>query len=148
MSKTTKVIRPRKPFAKDKNHFDYDNDSDDDWEKGEGEDLDKMDKEGQNEKDKDNYEVDNDDYEVDNDFFVPHGYLSDSEMEKDENEVFDPEAAKLKFKLRKQEFEAEQKKKIQELRPQLWGCYWQEPSMDTSLCQKKQMLEFCFNLFG
>jgi len=137
-SKMTKVIGPRKPFAKDENHFDYDYDSDDDWEKGEGEDLDMMDKEGQNEKDKDDYEVDNDDYEVDNDdyevdndFFVPHGYLSDSEMEKDEDEVFDPEAGKHKRKLGKQEFEAEQKKKVEELRPRLWGCYWQEPSMDT-----------------
>ncbi len=28
-----------------------------------------------------------DEYEVDNEFFVPHGYLSDGEEEKDEDEV-------------------------------------------------------------
>ena len=124
LSKTSKVIGPRKPFAKDEENVDYDYDSDDDWEEGEGEDLDKMDKEGLKEKD-------NDDYEVDNDLFVPHGYLSESEVEMEEEEVFDPEAAKHKFKLREQEVEAEQKKKkIRELRPRLWGCYWEEPSMD------------------
>ena len=133
-SKTTKVIGPRRPFAKDEDHFEYDYDSDDDWEEEEeGEDLDEMDKEDQEEKDKD-------DYEVDNDFFVPHGYLSDGEEEKDEDEVFDPEAAKHKLKLREQEFEAEQKKKTKELKPRLWGCYWEESSMDTAANQLIRVL--------
>ena len=133
-SKTTKLIGPRRPFAKDEDHFEYDYDSDDDWEEEEeGEDLDEMDKEDQEEKDKD-------DYEVDNDFFVPHGYLSDGEEEKDEDEVFDPEAAKHKLKMREQEFEAEQKKKTKELKPRLWGCYWEEASMDTAANQLIRVL--------
>ena len=128
------MIGPRRPFAKDEDHFEYDYDSDDDWEEEEeGEDLDEMDKEDQEEKDKD-------DYEVDNDFFVPHGYLSDGEEEKDEDEVFDPEAAKHKLKLREQEFEAEQKKKTKELKPRLWGCYWEESSMDTAANQLIRVL--------
>ena len=133
-SKTTKLIGPRRPFAKDEDHFEYDYDSDDDWEEEEeGEDLDEMDKEDQEEKDKD-------DYEVDNDFFVPHGYLSDGEEEKDEDEVFDPEAAKHKLKLREQEFEAEQKKKTKELKPRLWGCYWEDASMDAAANQLIRVL--------
>jgi len=133
-SKTTKLIGPRRPFAKDVDHFEYDYDSDDDWEEEEeGEDLDEMDKEDQEEKEKD-------DYEVDNDFFVPHGYLSDGEEEKDEDEVFDPEAAKHKLKMREQEFEAEQKKKTKELKPRLWGCYWEESSMDAAANQLIRVL--------
>jgi len=133
-SKTSKVIGPRRPFAKDEDHFEYDYDSDDDWEEEEeGEDLDEMDKEDQEEKDKD-------DYEVDNDFFVPHGYLSDGEEEKDEDEVFDPEAAKHKLKLREQEFEAEQKKKTKELKPRLWGCFWEEADLDTAASQLVRVL--------
>ena len=128
------MIGPRRPFAKDEDHFEYDYDSDDDWEEEEeGEDLDEMDKEDQEEKDKD-------DYEVDNDFFVPHGYLSDGEEEKDEDEVFDPEAAKHKLKLREQEFEAEQKKKTKELKPRLWGCFWEEADLDTAASQLVRVL--------
>jgi len=100
---------------------------------GEGEDLDEMDKEDQEEKDKD-------DYEVDNDFFAPHGYLSDGEEEKDEDEVFDPTKAKEKLKMREQEFEAEQKKKTKELKPRLWGCYWEEASMDAAANQLIRVL--------
>ena len=34
-------------------------------------------------------------FQVDNEFFVPHGYLSDEEEDKDEDEVFNPEKEKV-----------------------------------------------------
>ena len=57
--------------------LDYEVDSDDEWEEGveAGESLSGSDD-----------EESEDDYEIDNDFFVPHGYLSDEEGEKDEDE--------------------------------------------------------------
>ena len=42
---------------------------------------------------------------MDNEFFVPHGYLSDGEEDKDEDEVFDPEREKEKLKLKEKEFQ-------------------------------------------
>jgi len=56
---------------------------------------------------------------------VPHGYLSDGEEDKDEDEVFNPEKEKEKLKLKEQEFQAECNKKTQQLKPRLWGCYWE-----------------------
>ena len=35
-------------------------------------------------------------FQVDNEFFVPHGYLSDEEEGKDEDEVFNPEKEKVR----------------------------------------------------
>lgn len=90
----------------------------------EGEDL----ADADDDKDKEEGE---DDYEVDNEFFVPHGYLSDEEEDKDEDDVFNPETAKEKLKLREQEFEAEHKKKTQQLKPRLWGMYWEGEELDT-----------------
>ena len=126
--KASAKVAGRRPFARDTDRFDYDYDSDDDWEEEEeGEDLG-----GDDEKDAAEAaaEGEGEDYEVDNEFFVPHGYLSDGEEEKDEDEVFDPEAAKEKLKLKEQEFEAEQKKKTRQLKPRLWGVYW-EDELDT-----------------
>ena len=34
---------------------------------------------------------------MDNEFFVPHGYLSDEEEDKDDDEVFNPEKEKVRF---------------------------------------------------
>jgi len=34
-------------------------------------------------------------FQVDNEFFVPHGYLSDEEEDKDEDEIFNPEKEKV-----------------------------------------------------
>lgn len=68
---------------------------------------------------------------MDNEFFVPHGYLSDGEEDKDEDEVFDPEREKEKLKLKEKEFQQECKKKTQQLKPRLWGCYWEDEDLDT-----------------
>ena len=96
-TKRSDFVSGRKPFGQDKDRFDYEYDSDEEWEEEpEGESL------SDNEEDKDEEkEGGEDEYEVDNDFFVPHGYLSDEENERGEDEVFDPEKEKEKFKLLK-----------------------------------------------
>ena len=93
-TKKSDFVSGRKPFGQDKDRFDYEYDSDEEWEEEpEGESL------SDNEEDKDEEkEGGEDEYEVDNDFFVPHGYLSDEENERGEDEVFDPEKEKEKFK--------------------------------------------------
>ena len=108
-SKSSQLVTGRRPFHQDKQVFDYEYDSDEDWEdEGEGESLSDADNDDKEEED---------DYEVDNEFFVPHGYLSDGEEDKDEDEVFNPEKEKEKLKLREQEFQAECNKKTQQLKP-------------------------------
>jgi len=122
-TKKSKFVTGRRPFGEEP-ALEYEYDSDDDWEdEGEGESL--SDAEDENEKEEE------DDYEVDNQFLVPHGYLSDEEEDKDEDEVFDPEKEKEKLKLKEREFQQECKKKTQQLKPRLWGCYWEDESLDT-----------------
>lgn len=96
-------------------------DSDEEWEEEEpgeslhGSDDDQKDKESE------------DDYEVDNDFFVPHGHLSDEEMQnEEENGMNDntPETQKLKLKVLQDEFNDEMKKKTEKIKPRVIGCIW------------------------
>jgi hypothetical protein len=54
---------------------------------------------------------------VDNEFFVPHGYLSDEEAGGEEEESFNPETAKEKLRLKEKEFQAECKKRTQQIKP-------------------------------
>jgi len=128
-TKKSSIVSGRRPFGKDEERFEYDYDSDEDWEEEEeGESL------SDNEDDKEK-EEEKDDYEVDNEFFVPHGYLSDEEEEKDEDEVFNPETAKEKAKEKlknaEKEFEKEHKKKTQQLKPRLWGVCFEGETLDT-----------------
>ncbi|CAG0894525.1 unnamed protein product [Darwinula stevensoni] len=112
--KTSTAITGRRPFYQDKAFLDYEVDSDDEWEEGveAGESLSGSDD-----------EESEDDYEIDNDFFVPHGYLSDEEGEKDEDDKpVDPELQKAKLKLKAAEFEAKIKQKTEKLHPRLIGC--------------------------
>lgn len=118
--KKSKFIRPRKPLAEDTDTFNYEEDSGDDWEEEEqGESLtgsdDEADKENEDEKD---------DYEVDNEFFVPHGHLSDDEVDDEENKRMSPESMKQKLKLLKDEFDLDMKSKTHKLKPKAIGCIW------------------------
>lgn len=118
--KKSKNIRPRNPLGEDKEIFDYEVDSDDDWEEEEpGESL-----HGSDDEEKEN---DSDEYEVDNDFFVPHGYLSDEEIENEqEGDVqLTPETQKEKLKHLQLEFEEEMKSKTERIKPRLIGCIWE-----------------------
>jgi chromatin assembly factor 1 subunit A len=110
--------------------FDYEVDSDDEWEEEEpGESLHGSD----SEKEKDG--ADEEEYEVDNDFFVPHGHLSDEEMQDDEQEENNhPETQKAKLKILQQEFAAEMKKKTEKIKPRLIGCIWMNGDEDENGC--------------
>jgi len=123
--KKSKSVTPRKPFALDKEHFDYEVDSDEEWEEEDpgGESL-----RGSDDEDKEN-ESENE-YEVDNDFFVPHGHLSDDEVNDEEEEVVSPEAHKAKLKLLKKEFEEEHQGKTQRIKPRVIGCIWYNKNKD------------------
>ncbi|XP_063906423.1 chromatin assembly factor 1 subunit A-like isoform X1 [Zophobas morio] len=117
--KKSAVVNPRRPFGEDKCFFDYEVDSDDDWEEEEqGESLN-----GSDDEEKEN-EAENDDYEVDNDFFVPHGHLSDDEVDDEESAKLSPESHKQKLKLLKDEFDQDMQTKTNRMKPRSIGCIW------------------------
>lgn len=126
--KKSKKVTARRPLGRDMKYFDYEVDSDDEWEEEEpGESLHGSDS------DKEKDVVEEEDYEVDNDFFVPHGHLSDDEMNQSgEGEIDDnsPEAQKAKLKILQQEFAAEMKKKTEKIKPRLIGCIWMNGDED------------------
>ncbi|XP_053949646.1 chromatin assembly factor 1 subunit A [Anastrepha ludens] len=131
--KRTSVIKSRRPFAQDTKCFDYEVDSDLEWEEEEpGESLDGSD----DEKEK---ESEDDDYEVDNEWFVPHGHLSEEELQ-NEDEILDAntrEAQKAKLQVLQQEFAQEMKKKTEKIKPRLIGCIWaDENGNQPALCPK------------
>ncbi|KAG5900030.1 hypothetical protein JTB14_009110 [Gonioctena quinquepunctata] len=118
--KKSVLVTPRRPFTEDTKYLNYEEDSDDDWEEEEqGESLngseDEADKENEDEKD---------DYEVDNDFFVPHGHLSEDEIDDEENASLSPESLKQKLKLLKEEFDQDMQLKTNKLKPRSIGCIW------------------------
>ena len=64
--------------------------------------------------------------QVDNEFLVPHGYLSDEEGDKDEDErPLSPTEAKERLKLKEEQFERELKEKTCHIKPSVIGCCWQ-----------------------
>lgn len=66
---------------------------------------------------------------MDNEFLVPHGYLSDEEGEKDDDErPMSPSEAKEKLKLKEEQFERELKQKTCHIKPSLIGCCWTDDS--------------------
>uniref|UniRef100_A0A182R534 Chromatin assembly factor 1 subunit p150 C-terminal domain-containing protein n=1 Tax=Anopheles funestus TaxID=62324 RepID=A0A182R534_ANOFN len=124
--KRSACIKARRPFVQDTKFFDYEVDSDDEWEEEEpGESLHGSD----DEKDVDPEE----DYEVDNEFFVPHGHLSDEELQEEgEDDDNSPETQKFKLKIMQQEFVAEMKKKTEKIKPRLIGCIWEKESEEST----------------
>lgn len=116
--KKSKFITARRPFAED-DILNYDEDSDDDWEEEEqGESLN-----GSDDEEKE-IEEEKDEYEVDNEFFVPHGHLSDDEVDDEENARLSPESLKQKLKLLKDEFDQDMKSKTHKLKSRSIGCIW------------------------
>ncbi|XP_003460813.1 chromatin assembly factor 1 subunit A isoform X3 [Cavia porcellus] len=116
-SKKTAVIRPRDPWAQDKQLLDYEVDSDEEWEEEEpGESL------SHSEGDDDD-EVGEDEDEDDG-FFVPHGYLSDDEGVTEE--CADPEKHKVRQKLKAKEWDEflAKGKRVRMLQPLWIGCVW------------------------
>lgn len=115
--KTSRSITGRTPFKMDEKFFNYEEDSDDDWEEEEqGESLN-----GSDDEEKEN---DVEDYEVDNDFFVPHGHLSDDEIDDESGARLSPESLKQKLKLLKDEFDQDMQTKTHKIKPRSIGCVW------------------------
>lgn len=113
--KKSESVKGRKPFGEDK-IFDYEVDSDDDWEEEEqGESLN-----GSDDEEKEN----DDDYEVDNEFFVPHGHLSDDEIDDEATAKLSPETQKQRLKLLKDEFDQDMQTKTNKIKPRSIGCIW------------------------
>lgn len=83
--KTSKLVTGRKIYGRDNEAFDYDNDSEAEWDiGGPGESLKGDDSEDEEEMD---------DYEIDMKTFVPHGYVSDDEVECNSDNDEKPESA-------------------------------------------------------
>ena len=62
---------------------------------------------------------------MDNEFLVPHGYLSEEEGDKDEDErPLSPSTAKERLKMKEEQFERELKEKTCQIKPSLIGCCW------------------------
>merc|ERR1712223_2237663 len=135
-SKNSIKIGPRRPFAKDSNHFDYEFDSDDDWEEEEG-------GESLSDEEKDNEEEPEEDEDDDDGFFVGHGVLDKDEahlIESDDESLsknietsmksrdrLEEDLEIKKMKLRAEMFEEEykrQKSMPPKLKPRVFGCFW------------------------
>jgi len=128
-SKTSARVGPRRPFARDCDHFDYDYDSDEDWEdEQDGEDLgDDDEKDADEDKGLDDIEDDNEDG-----FFVGHGVLDkdearhedDSDDEGDFNEDEEMKQMKMKAAQFEEDYINRKKKLPAKLKPRVYGLLW------------------------
>ncbi|XP_062139006.1 chromatin assembly factor 1 subunit A [Drosophila sulfurigaster albostrigata] len=118
--KRSQVINARRPLGQDKAYFDYEVDSDCEWEEEEpGESL----SASEDEKERESEEESEEEY---NEWFVPHGHLSDEELQNDD-ELEDGntrEAQKAKLQVLQQEFAQEMKKQTKKIKPRLLGPVW------------------------
>ncbi|XP_073978302.1 uncharacterized protein isoform X3 [Rhodnius prolixus] len=131
-------VTPRRPFLKD-DCLNYEVDSDSEWEdEGEGEDIDSENDSDKEPSDEENCDEKNENGYILDNTFVPHGYLSDEEIEENEDN-FNPEDHKLRLQVLKEEFEAEMQMKAERLKPRLLGCVW--ISNDTTAVSKGSLYE-------
>ncbi|XP_017100619.2 chromatin assembly factor 1 subunit A-B [Drosophila bipectinata] len=118
--KKSRTISARRPLALDKKLFDYELDSDCEWEEEEpGESL----SASEDEKERESEEESEEEY---NEWYVPHGHLSDEELQND-GEMDDGhtrEAQKAKLQVLQQEFAQEMKKQTKKIKPRLLGPVW------------------------
>ncbi|XP_054159440.1 chromatin assembly factor 1 subunit A-like [Oppia nitens] len=149
-SKKSSVIKPRNPFTKDIDLFDYELESDEEWDEGgPGESLNGSDSEGSVK----------DDYEIDNEFFVPHGYLSEDENDENEEQVnggviggvgggedvemSDTKDSKSRPLLKEQVLMAERNRSFSRtLNPVVIGCIW-ESNADNNNQKSVDILYAC-----
>ncbi|KAH8240504.1 hypothetical protein KR038_007995 [Drosophila bunnanda] len=101
-------------------HFDYELDSDCEWEEEEpGESL----SASEDEKERESEEESEEEY---NEWYVPHGHLSDEELQNDGDgdDGHTREAQKAKLQVLQQEFAQEMKKQTKKIKPRLLGPVW------------------------
>lgn len=99
--KKSKIIRPKNPFGMDDKLLDYEVDSDGEWEEI-------VDGESIADSDEDEEKKISDD-EDDDGFMVPHGHLSDDELDEDERQI-SPEERKIRESAKTEQWETERKK--------------------------------------
>lgn len=113
-------------------HFDYEVDSDCEWEEEEpGESL------SASEDEKEREESEEESEEEYNEWFVPHGHLSDEELQNDDEfeDGNTREAQKAKLQVLQQEFAQEMKKQTKKIKPRLLGPVWLDENGNKSqLC--------------
>ncbi|XP_059107853.1 chromatin assembly factor 1 subunit A [Peromyscus eremicus] len=134
-NKKTAIIRPRDPWAQDKNLLDYEVDSDDEWEEEEpGESL----SHSEGDEDDDMGE----DEDEDDGFFVPHGYLSEDEGVTEE--CADPENHKVRQKLKAKEWDEllAKGKRFRVLQPVQVGCVWAAEAANCAGSDLKLLQQF------
>ncbi|EDV92135.1 chromatin assembly factor 1 subunit A-B [Drosophila grimshawi] len=129
--KRSQLISARRPLGQDKVHFDYEVDSDCEWEEEEpGESL----SASEDEKERESEEESEEEY---NEWFVPHGHLSEEELQND-GELDDGntrEAQKAKLQVLQQEFAQEMKKQTKNIKPRVLGPVWLDDNGNKSqLC--------------
>ncbi|EDX02228.1 chromatin assembly factor 1 subunit A [Drosophila yakuba] len=119
--KKSSSISARRPLAQDKALFDYEVDSDCEWEEEEpGESL----SASEDEKERESEEESEEEY---NEWYVPHGHLSDEELQNDGDGMEDGhtrEAQKAKLQVLQQEFAQEMKKQTKKIKARLLGPVW------------------------
>ncbi|EDV46344.1 chromatin assembly factor 1 subunit A [Drosophila erecta] len=119
--KKSSSISARRPLAQDKVLFDYEVDSDCEWEEEEpGESL----SASEDEKERESEEESEEEY---NEWYVPHGHLSDEELQNDGDGMEDGhtrEAQKAKLQVLQQEFAQEMKKQTKKIKARLLGPVW------------------------
>lgn len=110
----------------------YENDSDDEWE-------DDLDGESIGSKD-DEEEMIEDEEDEDDGFFVPHGYLSDDEIDEENREVA-PEVKQAEQQAKRTQWENERQKKNVIVTAKFYGCVWDAKHSDYKILQKYQMVQ-------
>ncbi|KAL4227300.1 Chromatin assembly factor 1 [Mactra antiquata] len=131
--KKSQRLSPRNPFKQDEDLFDYEIDSDDEWEEEEpGESV------SSDEDDDETEKIDDEDGDVD-DWMVPHGYLSDDEGVKDEEEV-DAASKQDLQRVRQAAWESELKRQAKPLKMLAIGCNWENDDTTTIAAQQLQTL--------
>lgn len=139
--KKSKIIRARNPFAKDEKLIDYEIDSDDEWEdEADGESIADSDKGDMEE------ETVNGDDDDDDGFFVPHGHLSDDELDEEERNL-DDETKKAREEAKNQQYEMERKKVSKYLVPKCFFLneYWNVPDkidLESARSELKQLNKY------
>lgn len=131
--KKSKFIRAKTPFAKDTTLIDYEIDSDEEWEdEGEGESIEKS-----GDEDELGEELEEDD--DDDGFFVPHGHLSDDEID-EENRIHEPQIKEAQELIKRQQWESERKKNLKSILTKFAGCIWKSTHPEFDKLKKFQMV--------
>ncbi|WAQ97773.1 CA1AA-like protein [Mya arenaria] len=133
-SKISRKLSARNPFRQDEELLDYEVDSDDEWEEEEpGESVSSDEEDGDEEKVMEDMDPDADDW------MVPHGYLSDDEGLKDEEEVDQASKQDLQ-RVRQAAWESELKRQAKPLKMIAIGCVWEADNTTTIAAQQLETL--------